>query len=330
MAQESSPSPTLRSDRWLLAICMGLSLFFWLMIKMGGEYAHTYIIRLEYRLPEGFAFRQKPDDKLYLTVKGSGWNLLKYQLAKKKKKTLSLKITQTKDHTLTPSRLKTQINKSLQNYNLQMESSSPEVLEIHLDSLAQKKVPLLLQAEIKPAPGFYLPRPPLLQPDSVTISGAKSLLATIVQWPTEKVKVPENPKEDQLETSRKIPIKPQAPKDSLLEISPEQLTLLIEVEPLVEKIFFVPVKALHVPNLQDSLDIFPPHVQIKAVVGASHLDSLEAGDFEVIADFAQIQPGPRSQQTTIALQWGKKPEYVRSADFSPKAIEFTFHFKGKK
>ncbi len=312
MSEKTSPYPALRSDRWLLAICMGLSLVLWLITKMGQNYDYAYTIELEYYLPEGFAFRQMPPRQLTLSVSGSGWNMLKYNIAGKKKKKLNLEITQTTDHTLFPSRIKTQINKSLRNFNLYMTSSSPEVLEIYLDTLARKKVPLILQGKIETSPIRHLLRPPVLKPDSIQISGAKSLLEGISQWPTAKIE------KTDIDESMEIPIKVAPPENELLKISPQEVKLLIEVEELLQKEFFVPVKIVNPPQ-SDSLAIFPAQVQVKTSVGRSYYDSLQPTDFEVIADFSQVKPG--SDQTTLALQWGKKPAYVESANFSPQAIE---------
>ncbi len=312
MSERTSPYPALRSDRWLLAICMGLSLVLWLITKMGQNYDYAYTIELEYHLPEGFAFRQMPPRQLTLYVNGSGWNMLKYNIAGKKKKRLRIEITQTTDHTLFPSRIKTQINKSLRNFNLSMISSSPEVLEIYPDTLVQKKVPLVLQGKLQTSPIRHLLHPPVLKPDSVNIQGAKSLVEGITQWPTVKIE------KTNIDKSMQIPIKVAPPENELLKVSPQEVNLLIEVEDLLQKEFFVPVKIVNPPQ-SDSLAIFPAQVQVKTSVGRSYYDSLQPTDFEVIADFSQVKPG--SDQTTLALQWGKQPAYVESAAFSPQAIE---------
>ncbi len=75
----------------------------------------------------------------------------------------------------------------------------PEVLELELDEKITKRVPIRLASLPVAQPGFVV-RPDIqVQPESLTISGARSVLESITFWKTEKMPRREVANEFQLE-----------------------------------------------------------------------------------------------------------------------------------
>ncbi len=317
MSGEVKAAQSLRNDRWLLAISMGISFFFWLMLKMAQDYDHSYTIPIDYRLPEGYAFRQMPPPKLKVSIHGKGWDLLRFNW-RSKKRNFPIEVNSTTDFTLFQAAINYQLNSLLKPFKLQVKSTTPEAIEIHIDPLAEKKVPLEFKGKIRTAPGFHLLGPPSLNPDSVWIRGAESLLNEIHSWETDTLSL-----RIASSVQTRIALKPP-PHEKLLSIEPQTTELNVQIEPLVEKEFYLPVRIAHAPK-GDSLRIFPEQVLIKAVIGMSRHDQLQAEDFEITADFSGIHPG--SKQTTLALQLSKKPEYVEAIVMETPSIEFFFEKK---
>ncbi len=317
MSKKTKNAQSLRSDRWLLAISMGISFFFWIMLKMAQDYDYSYTIPIAYQLPEGYAFRQMPPEELKVSVHGKGWDLLRFNW-RRKRQNLPITINSTTDFTLYQGALSYQLNTKLKPFKLQVKSITPEAIQIFIDPLDEKKVPLVLKGKVQAAAGFHLLEPPSLNPDSVLLTGAKSLLSEIPFWETDTLSLT-----IKSSTQTRIAVKPP-PNKTLLKIKPEESVLTVKTEPLVEKEFYLPVQIVHAPA-SDSLRIFPEQVLVKAIVGMSQYDQLQAQDFEVTADFSEIRPG--IEQTTLALQLTKKPEYIESVVMETPSIEFFFEKK---
>ncbi len=319
MNQTSRADRNVRNDRWLLAISMVISLTFWLVLKMSQIYTYNYTVAVEYQLPEGYAFRQAPPSGLTISLEGKGWDLMRFHLFKRHHP-VPFRITTTTDHNFLESSIKNRLNNTLNKFKLNVKSSTPPIINIQIDPRVTKKVPLLLKGNVYPATGLRLLAPPRLKPDSVSIQGAQSLLAKIEQWYTDSIEV-------SVQSAMEITVPVRLPDNDLLEISPKEVALIAETESLVEDQLYVPITILHAPEA-DSLFLFPESVLVKFSLGISHYGSAKTSDFEVVADFSGIQPG--SEQTTLALQLTRKPDYVESASFSPASVSFRFFFKKKE
>ena len=65
-----------KTDRGILLISMGISLFFWLLVKLSQNYKTQREVLINYNLPEDMAFLVIPPEKINVTLDGRGWDLM--------------------------------------------------------------------------------------------------------------------------------------------------------------------------------------------------------------------------------------------------------------
>ena len=66
-----------------------------------------------------------------------------------------------------------------------VQSVQPAQVELALDTQTSRRLPIRLRRRLEVEPPHDLLRPPRLEPDSVLVTGAQSLLGGLADWPTE-------------------------------------------------------------------------------------------------------------------------------------------------
>jgi hypothetical protein len=68
--------------------------------------------------------------------------------------------------------------------NVRTEGVSPSFIELQKERRITRKVPVQLRADIDPAETYDLLGPPRIRPDSIDVTGARSVIGTLSYWPT--------------------------------------------------------------------------------------------------------------------------------------------------
>jgi hypothetical protein len=74
--------------------------------------------------------------------------------------------------------------------NVRLESVTPRNIMLQKEQRLTRKVPIFVEASVATEPGHHVVGGLRVEPDSVTISGARSLVASITAWPTQRVRIP--------------------------------------------------------------------------------------------------------------------------------------------
>lgn len=106
----------------------------------------------------------------------------------------------------------------------------PQNVELRLERRVSARVPVEPRLRLRPAPGFSVVRPVLLQPDSVTLRGAESEVASVGAVQTEEAAL----EELRRTVTRELQVQPP---DGLSHLDWEPGTVLatVEVDSLVER-----------------------------------------------------------------------------------------------
>lgn len=301
------PHFSIGKDRTVLLICMGISLMFWIFVKLSKTYEISEAIPLQYRLPPGRQFVDPPPASLRVNLSGTGWKLLYHYLLQKKPTVafdLSLSLVQEIPRDELISRIE-------QATDLSITNMSTNYLRISLDAKASRRVPLVLDADIEYRNDYYLRDSIILMPDSVTIYGSMQLLDDISFLKTEKLTL-NGPQSDE-----RLVLKILKPENGPFELSTNETEVFIPVEQFTEKSFTLPI---HIANARDSVRILPATATVTCLVGLSRYEELNETNFVIQADFGELED--LSQQNYVPLVLAVKPEWVRSVDLSPKSVEF--------
>jgi len=298
-----------REDRIALLLAVGIAGLFWFFVKLSNEFPTTWTVSLEYRLPEGYAFLELPPTELEVGVRGPGWQLMKHYFFGRKPRVrwaLSPSPTQPLDRMRLISHLESSIGNGIR-----VEQIHHDPIVIRLDRAARRKVPIVPRVFVHFAEGYGFREPLRLEPDSVVLAGAQSLVEAFNHWETDSVAL----EEVKTDLRERVPLAPP-PNDALLLIPPE-VEAIIQVEELTEKEIIVPVATVNAP---DSLRIFPTAVKVQCVVGLSRYHELAPSDFRLVADLGGITPN--SENNTVPLSLEEYPPYLKSVDYHPKSVTF--------
>lgn len=125
--------------------------------------------------------------------------------------------------------------------NLNIIQVRPYILEIRTERRISKKVPVISRVELNVGGRYGLLRDPVVSPDSVTISGAESILAEIDYWETENVELANITRSIVNNISLRQP-------DAAISVEPLSVTLDVEVAEFTEAELRVPIRTRNLPS----------------------------------------------------------------------------------
>ncbi|GEM_PF-6746652 len=295
---------------WL--ICLGISLAFWLGVKLDQSYTTQIQVRITWQVPDSLAWTHPPPKTMYVEVKGRGWDLLAQSLWRSDP-VLFFPLNARNTPTVSRPEIIAQIEAQI-HPGLSIQRLEHDYLPISLEAKRIKKVPIYLQLkDISFAKGYYLTDSIKAIPDSARVEGPFSIIDPILQWPTEPISL------HNIDGFQQITVQLQSPFLPVLRISPQQVQVVIPAERYTEKVLHQPVVVL---NDSNSIRIHPDHVRLSFELPMSHFDQVDTSDFLIVADLRKLTPG--SKLTTTPLHLMKSPPLVRHVRFSPPAVSFYF------
>ncbi len=297
------------SDKGVLVICIGISMIFWIFVKLSKSYFTEIDVPIQYDISLDRAFSAPPPTDIVAQVSGNGWDLFFLSLSKIPSLHLSID-PDLENHIFSNRDLQKKIS-TLLSTNIVVNDINYDNIHIKTEHLEKRKVPIHLKTDIHFKSGHWFSDKIKYQPDSVTVVGPSSEINHLSFWDTQPLVV------NELESTMSIDIGLEKPINAEVKLSPETINVEIPVEEQTEKSFFIPVQYI---NNKDSIKIFPAKVKVSATVGLSKFDKLNLHDYAIVIDFQKIKEN--GNQNTIPVSLQRKPDYVRNIQFNPSFIEY--------
>lgn len=164
-------------------IFLGISSFFWLLNALGKIYTLTVPYTVEYQnIPKNFAAVESHQQQIMIDQTASGYSFLKYYLFDTyfvKPIDVSEYVTDTtqKSHKIKISTLEFLSKNHSELFEI--NSVNPHEITNTISKIVQKKVPVRVNLDINCKDNYGFVSPHLLEPDSITLKGAKIILDTI-------------------------------------------------------------------------------------------------------------------------------------------------------
>jgi len=191
----------------------------------------------------------------------------------------------------------------------------PNEIDVVLDDLAHKKVPVTPKLNYKPASGYTQVGKIRTSPDSVEISGPESEVNKIGEVFAETEQTFDNLKAD-LKSS--VPLK--LPETDKVTISAQQAVVYINIQKLVElELKGVPVKIKNVPP-NTSLYVVPSTLQLTLVGGGNILTQMDHNDIVAYLDYNRIKDIPGKEYPVVI----QTPAGVKFKDVRPKTFRVVY------
>lgn len=302
------PDDTQGYNTAAIAVSIVLSVVFWFTLKMQEEY--PVAINLPTRViqvPEGQSLAGRPPSSVQVQVRGEGWQLL--QLYYRRHPVL-LDASREEIDVLQAVRLSSGLPAAVS-----VVSANPQTLSLPTGPEVVRRIPIELRARIQPARLYDILDRPTLNPDSVAVTGAESLVNEIDSWPTERV-VRSDVREN-LEFL--VPLADTLTQ--LVEKEIERTTVSVEIALFTEGIRSVPVQVTNVPPGARDVRLEPSEVSIIYRVPLNQFEEARSSQgFSARVPFSAI----RDDTTGTVSPYVQTPEHLmlRDVRIEPDELQY--------
>ncbi|MGB6151115.1 MAG: CdaR family protein [Pricia sp.] len=286
----------------------------WFLKALSQTYVSTAAFDLQYvNLPDGYLFKGASKDEMEVKLRAGGFQFLGFNF---KNKLVSIDVSEAEksdgNFFIPENRYRGQIEKQL--------TGTMSLLEIENDTLFldmlpvfTKKVPVKPQIQIDLGQNYLLDGKVEIDPDSISITGPKPEIDSILQLRTERVTLPDLTDDFSEELNIVLP----SPLKNTT-YSETEVVLSGKIERFSERVFQVPITVINLPNTLE-IKTFPESVSVVCKAKLKRLKALKESDFQVIADYA-LQKDTQSEELLLKLR--TKPEGLHSVRLKEKSVEY--------
>jgi YbbR domain-containing protein len=252
----------------------------WISVSMSEQYQVTVSVPISIdNIPEGRSIRSPIPQALQLKLRGDGWRLAKLLMGSELEMHFPFQSFHSGKKAIT---FKDVAERLTTRPGIQVLDMVPDSVFVDLDRTGHKKVGVVLDYSVSFREGYGQVGPTAVIPESITVTGAETLLRTIDSWSTvrgtfENLKAP-------VEADLALAPSPIY----MLSLSTATVHIKINVEPFAEKVFGgLPVEVRsEAPNRE--VILLPPKIEIVARGGIKQLSNISASDFRVSINYRAI------------------------------------------
>lgn len=292
---------------WVIRlVCLFLAMLIWGGTKLSKPYAVTRSVALDFSVPPGWQFDRPPPAMVEVTAAGTGWALLG-SFIRYPRPSAEVPLLSRPSVILEPPELAGHVRLGT---GIRIDPVGFRSLELTLDSLASKRLPVVADVDIS-FDGDFVADTVRILPDTVTVYGPGHLLDTLMAAYTNRYEAAG------LRKSRSDALRLMNPQPDLLSFSHTAVTFQVEVSQVTEKILTVPVESM---GMSDSIRFFPPAVTVTCRVATAWYDALGPSTVRVVADFeGQAQD---LTQRSVPVKVVGLPPWVSGTKIHPMAVEY--------
>ena len=287
-----------------------ISFFFWISTKLSKTYTLEQSFSINWNdVPEGIIISDK-EYKLNTSIKASGIEVMFYRLFLNE---LNVSLKEAKFSStkgiVNTERQRFFVEQQLFN-NTILNQISPVSLEFEYSNLDKKNVPIIPKIEFNLRPGYLLDKPLSSIPDSILISGPKTLLDSIHNIETQFFSY-----DDIFEPFSYIV---KLKKISKIQMPIDEVKINLSVSRYSEKEFILPIEILNLPK-DKRVKLFPPKVKVKVTLPVSIISTVKDSDFSLVVDYNEII---YDKARELQLSINKQPPAIKQIILEPKKVNF--------
>lgn len=171
---------TSRSQAVIIAVSIVLAFLLWLVVNLNRNYTVEVKIPLALgQVSANRALAEELPENVTVSLGGEGWNLLEIY-----RNPPRVYIEVSEEQVNLFEQVRRQINATT---NLRVQTVDPLYLVVQLQEKVSKKIPVIARVEANFVKQYNFLEPPTLQPDSVTVIGARSVVEDITFWITDSL-----------------------------------------------------------------------------------------------------------------------------------------------
>ena len=311
----SNKMDTLKSNKKLrvFLLFLILSILFWTLIKLSKEYISEVVFDVVYTdIPKNKLLQNTPESQVSLTLKTSGFKLLRYGF---NKKTLEYTLTEIEKRGGSQFYSETSSNTNFLQAQLSAETVvlnvEPDTLYFDLGVRKSKKVTVISAVDFEFKTGYNFVHPFEMSPNEVTLSGPEKVIDTINEVRTENFKFSE------LSASFQQSVKLVIPNDAV-ELSESEITISGEVDKITDGSFTIPFEVINLPR-NYLISTYPKEVKVIYQVALKDYNKIPENSFRVQCDYKHTEDNNLDYLIPRIVE---KPEIIFDVKVVPNKIEF--------
>lgn len=291
----------------VFVVALILAFALWLMVNLNRDF--TLNIDLPIQLAGVPAEKALVDDlpqSATVSVSGEGWKLITLY---NNPPAIDIDVDDTNVDLL--DQVQQQMNAML---SLNIQRVQPQNLTVKLDDRVSKKVPVRSAVNVNFQDQYDFLSPPEFDPDSVTISGAATLLEEIDEWSTDTVEVNGIAKD----ISQSVPLQSSG---ALIDVSPSEVLFEAEVAEYTEGEMRANISTRNLPPGR-MVSYSPLAVNIKYDVPIQeYADMQDENPFEVYVTFQQILEDSTGF-VTPQIEEVRDDYHIKLRSFQPRRVAY--------
>ena len=297
----------------VLLVFVLLALLFSLLTKLSKDYTKTISFDIEMtNVPSQYVILKDSVQMLDVTLTSSGFNLLKYYLINPQLNFDFSTIKRDKKHYVWTKNSQFQSIVNQFNVATSINALKPDTIKFNYDARFIKRLPVVLEQNIKFASGFDIDDSYVLEPDSIDVIGSKMVIDTLKQIKTETLSLSDVNSDINFIVTLNLPNN----SDGFL-VSSSQVEVFGAVTKFTEGSIFVPVRITNLPeNL--SINYFPKEIEVIFYTSLENYGNISINSFKVECDFGTLNDFENQLIPKII----EKPTQVKNLRLGTKSIEF--------
>lgn len=301
-------------------ICLAISAFIWMLIKLSEQYTSEITIPVKYSsIPEGKILVNNVDTTIRIGVTEQGFSLawLKY-FKKKEPLFINLQDYRLRQHMheyVTLVGTDTWAQEFHDQYDIggDVDYIHPDTISFYFEDRYSKEVPVEPDIDIKYKKQYFAYDTLTFEPKKATISGLYKNISKIKTISTEPIRY--NNLSESIDT--KVPLKiPEGYPD--MKVTPEEISITMKVEKYTESQIEIPITETQVPENQ-RVKIFPDVVNITYLVALKDFKNVTKEMFSCKVDLSQVSTAGDGK---LEVELSAYPQFIRIVSIKPAEVDY--------
>lgn len=290
-----------------------LAIIFWSLTKFSKENTAKITANVNYtNVPDTYLLSEDNISEISFDITSNGFNFLVYKM---KQPTVTIDVSKYfSDETTLAILDREALEEEIANqisYKDEIRNLKNDGLKIHLEGIASKKVPVIVQFKGSYKEGYRPTDSIRSKPDSILVVGPRQFLDSISGVATSEI-VLNNIQKNVRKEARLLSLGyPQ------LSTKTESVELQQQVLEFAQKKLSLSITVTNVPK-GVTLKLIPATITITCVVPIEHFATVTEKDFEVVCNFSERNTEENFLTPTLV----KSPEYAKNVEFLPKKVDF--------
>ncbi|MHA7831470.1 MAG: CdaR family protein [Flagellimonas sp.] len=295
----------------LFLLCSFLA---WFISNLSETYESRAYFTLNYRnLPDSLLLGKNSNDQIEAKLRTSGFQFLYYKVFKRR---IDIDVSQVEfqngGYVMSEEALRRQMDQQL-SQNISVLDLDRSVLDVDLYQVDSRKIPIEPMLNIQLQQNYILDGKVKTSPDSVIVKGPKNEIDTIETIKTAPIQLTNINEDFSSEVSL---VFPKGLENSIFSVG--RATVVGKVSKFSEKVFDVPIQVVNIPEGYQ-IRTFPNSVTVLCKATIERLKEISASDFEVVADYGQLDG---SESSKLFLEITESPQKVYDIKLEENTVNF--------